>query len=99
MVLLQLTGRYILLSIIYPYQNSILRENLDRQNNERFGEEFAYYVKSFFYTLRVQSGLVSNQLDTDMSDRKRSKKSGDRNKSLASSSRTMDQPSEVIPFS
>jgi len=31
----------------------MLRENLDRQNNERFGEELAYYVKSFFYTLRM----------------------------------------------
>ena len=30
LILLQIVGRFILLSFIYPYQNSIFRENLDR---------------------------------------------------------------------
>ena len=97
LILLQIVGRFILLSFIYPYQNSCFRENLDRQNNQRFGEEFAYYVKSFFHTLRTQSGLVQQTLETERSTEHKSKKSN-RNKSVASNSRTMDQASEIINY-
>lgn len=46
-------GRYILSAIMYPYQNSIIRETLDRNNAKRFGEEFSHYLDSFIYTLRI----------------------------------------------
>jgi hypothetical protein len=41
---------------MYPYQNSIIRETLDRNNGKRFGEEFSHYLDSFIYTLRIQAG-------------------------------------------
>ena len=43
-------ARYILYCLLYPYQNSIQREWLDRSNNERFGKEFCYYLECFLYT-------------------------------------------------
>ena len=56
-LIIQIVGRYALIGCIYPYQNSIIKEQLDRTNNLKFGEEFAKYFESFIYTLRCQSGL------------------------------------------
>lgn len=49
-------GRYMLTGILYPYQNAIGRETLDRNNATKFGEEFEHYLESFAYTLRIQAG-------------------------------------------
>lgn len=48
-----LIGKYILTGLLYPYQNSIGRETLDRNNATKFGEEFEHYLESFAYTLRI----------------------------------------------
>jgi hypothetical protein len=52
-VLLVTIGRYALSGILYPYQNAFARESLDRGNATKFGEEFAHYLDSFMYTLRI----------------------------------------------
>lgn len=36
-IVLDVVGRHILAAIMYPYQNSILKESLDRMSNLRFG--------------------------------------------------------------
>ena len=48
-------GRYVLCAILFPYQNSIVREQLDRGNSTKFGEEFAHLLDSLVYTLRIQA--------------------------------------------
>jgi hypothetical protein len=55
-ILIASIGRYVLSGILYPYQNAFARESLDRTNATKFGEEFAHYLDSFVYTLRVQAG-------------------------------------------
>ena len=55
-VLTYIIGKYVLTGLLYPYQNSIGRETLDRNNATKFGEEFQHYIESFAYTLRVQAG-------------------------------------------
>lgn len=52
-IMLAVLGRYILSGILYPYQNAYARESLDRSNATKFGEEFAHYLDSFMYTLRI----------------------------------------------
>ena len=39
-VLTYIVGKYVLTGLLYPYQNSIGRETLDRNNATKFGEEF-----------------------------------------------------------
>ena len=55
-ILIAAIGRYALSGILYPYQNAYARESLDRGNATKFGEEFAHYLDSFMYTLRIQAG-------------------------------------------
>jgi len=43
-MLIVIFGKYILSGIMYPYQNSIIREELDRSNATKFGQEFAHYL-------------------------------------------------------
>lgn len=52
-----IVGRYLLSAALYPYQNSICREFLDKNNARIFGEEFAHYLSSMVYTIRLQSGM------------------------------------------
>lgn len=52
-ILITAIGRYALSGILYPYQNAFARESLDRGNATKFGEEFAHYLDSFMYTLRI----------------------------------------------
>ena len=52
-LLTYIIGHYVLSGLLYPYQNSLGRETLDRNNATRFGEEFEHYLESFAYTLRV----------------------------------------------
>lgn len=49
--------------ILYPYQNSFIRENLDRQNNYKFGLEFINFLDNFLHSILMSSG----QLDTQSS--------------------------------
>ena len=56
LILLYVISRYALSSLMYPYQNSIIREGLDRINSSKFGEEFTHYLDSFLYTLRIHAG-------------------------------------------
>ena len=51
-----LVGRYVLSAILFPYQNSVIRETLDRNNSAKFGEEFSHQLDSLVYTLRIQAG-------------------------------------------
>jgi hypothetical protein len=53
LILIAVIGRYILSGILFPYQNAFARESLDRNNASKFGEEFAHYLDSFMYTLRI----------------------------------------------
>lgn len=57
-------GRYILCAILFPYQNSIVREQLDRGNSAKFGEEFAHLLDSLVYTLRIQAD--DNEMKEEM---------------------------------
>lgn len=103
LLLLQLAGRYILLSfVIYPYQNSVMREQLDRSNNARFAEEFSYYLKSLIYTLRVHAGLVMNEyMESEQSERKTNssnRKLLSVKKDLASISSMQIKQWELIPL-
>jgi len=43
--------------VLFPYQNAFIREALDRTNATKFGEEFAHYLESFVYTVRIQAGM------------------------------------------
>ena len=52
-------GRYALSGILYPYQNSVIKESLDRQNNIKFGMELSHFLNCFIFTLKSQSGLSS----------------------------------------
>ena len=65
-------GRYALFSFgVYPYQNSLMWEQLERSNNARFAEKFAYFLKSMIYTLRLESGCVIEEyMDTDQTIQK-----------------------------
>ena len=71
-------GCYILTGLLYPYQNSIGRETLDRNNATKFGEEFEHYLESFAYTLRVQAGQDVKKLMSEY--RQKQDSSGDQNK-------------------
>ena len=51
-----LVGRYVLSALLFPYQNSVIRETLDRNNSAKFGEEFSHQLDSLVYTLRIQAG-------------------------------------------
>lgn len=62
-------ARYVLYCILYPYQNSIQREWLDRSNNDRFGREFCYYLECFLYTFQSNCGLVVNTVETEITDK------------------------------
>lgn len=57
LVLTLVIGRYILSAMLYPYQNSIIRETLDRSNATKFGEEFSNYLESMVYTIRILAGM------------------------------------------
>jgi hypothetical protein len=74
-VLMTAIGRYALSGILYPYQNAFARESLDRGNATKFGEEFAHYLDSFMYTLRIQAGqdIRRTILMSLASDKKKSK--------------------------
>jgi hypothetical protein len=56
-ILIITIGRYLLSSMLYPYQNSIIREGLDRNNASRFGQEFSHYLECMVYTIRIQAGM------------------------------------------
>ena len=51
-VIEQVIGRYIICLFFYPYQNSLTREQIDRSNNLKFGQEFSHFLDSFLYTLQ-----------------------------------------------
>ena len=72
-ILIYIVGHYMLTGILYPYQNSIGRETLDRNNATKFGEEFEHYLESFAYTLRVQAGQDVKKL---LSEYNQSRKQG-----------------------
>lgn len=55
-VLIYLFGSYAITTLLYPYQNSFIREALDRNSSTKFGEEFSNYLDSFLYTMRLCSG-------------------------------------------
>ena len=55
--------------ILYPYQNSVARESLDRGNAAKFGEDFCHHLESFSYTLRVQAGMDAFNPQKDASSR------------------------------
>ena len=57
LVLTLVIGRYVLSAMLYPYQNSIIRETLDRSNAQKFGEEFSNYLESMVYTIRILAGM------------------------------------------
>lgn len=76
-MLILLGGRYILSALLYPYQNAIIRESLDRNNATKFGQEFAHYLECLVYTLRVQAGMEVNR------DRKSSRQSAKNKKNTA----------------
>jgi len=65
--LLDIVGRHILSAIMYPYQNSILKESLDRMSNLRFGQEQARLFHSFVYTIKLKSGIVEEGYDANRS--------------------------------
>lgn len=50
-------GRWVLVGILYPYQNYIIRETLDRANNTKFGEDFIHFLECFSATIRSVAGL------------------------------------------
>ena len=52
-VLTYIIGKYVLSGLLYPYQNSIGREALDRSNSTRFSEEFEHFLECLAYTLRI----------------------------------------------
>ena len=54
----QILGRYIICMFFYPYQNAITREQIDRSNNLKFGQEFAHFLDSFIYTLQNKKGDI-----------------------------------------
>lgn len=54
-------GRYILSAMMYPFQNSIVSESLNRQNNYKLGIEFGLFLQSFVYTLREVNGLSQGE--------------------------------------
>lgn len=60
-ILITVIGRYILCGTMYPYQNTIVRESLDRINNQRFGQELLLNLKSFAYTIKLYSGMPTNE--------------------------------------
>lgn len=60
-IVIDLLGQHILSAIMYPYQNSILKESLDRMSNLRFGQEQARLLHSFIYTLKIKSGIVEDR--------------------------------------
>lgn len=62
-ILIDIVGRHVLSAIMYPYQNSVLKESLDRMSNLRFGQEQARNFHSFVYTLKLKSGIVEDGLD------------------------------------
>lgn len=53
-----LIGRWIIAGVLYPYQNFIIRETLDRANNTKFGEDFIHFLECFSATLRNVAGLT-----------------------------------------
>lgn len=77
-------ARYILYCILYPYQNSIQREGLDRSNNERFGKEFCFYLECFLYTFQVHCGISQATVETEITE-KDDKSSGKSSKGAQSS--------------
>ena len=72
LIFLIILGRYSILSFgVYPYQNSLMKEQLERSNSARFSDEFAYFVKCMIYTLRIESGLLLQEyLDTENTENK-----------------------------
>jgi len=61
--LIVLIGRYALSGIMYPYQNAVIREELDRNNASRFGHEFSHYLECLVYTIRVQAGMDDDEIE------------------------------------
>jgi hypothetical protein len=56
-LLILAAGRYILSGILYPYQNFIIRESLDRANNGKFGEDFGHFLQCLVFTIKYTAGL------------------------------------------
>ena len=61
LILILTIGKYVLSAMLYPYQNSIVREILDRTNANKFGSEFAHYLVALLYTIRIQAGIENCQ--------------------------------------
>lgn len=57
-------GRYILSGILYPYQNFIIRETLDRTNNGKFGEDFGHFLNCMVFTLKYTAGIETKPIKT-----------------------------------
>ena len=66
-ILFDIIGRHVLSAIMYPYQNSILKESLDRMSNLRFGQEQARLFHSFVYTIKLKSGILEEGYDANRS--------------------------------
>ena len=99
-ILLQSVGRYILIGCIYPYQNSIIREQLDRTNNLKFGQEFAKYLESFIYTLRCQSGLQDRSSQSiNLTTQKASNKKSLSLRSISEEMTTSESALDFLTFS
>ena len=96
-ILIAAIGRYALSGILYPYQNAFARESLDRGNATKFGEEFAHYLDSFMYTLRIQAGQDIRRtilMSLATSEKKKSSKISD----AASSIMDQEFPYDYLSF-
>jgi ABC-type phosphate transport system auxiliary subunit len=56
-ILLRVLGKYTISSILYPYQNSITRESLDRGNSAKYGDDLSHLLESMSFTIRLNAGM------------------------------------------
>ena len=70
LILTKIIGNYVLAAVLFPYQNAFIREALDRTNATKFGEEFAHYLESFVYTVRIQAGMNGRRSSVSRSSSK-----------------------------
>jgi hypothetical protein len=62
MIIIIILGRYALSGILYPYQNTIVSQSLDRLNSLKFGEDFVHFLDCFLYTIKSNSGLHTERV-------------------------------------
>lgn len=93
---LLIVGRTIVSTLTYPYQNSIMKDNLDRFNNKRLSDELLHLMRNFAHTIRMNSGYPAREDNQSSSAGGSQRTGGDKTSAL---SKTFDSRQEILSIS